>query len=80
MLHADVTELTRIIVIETNDKLVGLMVDNVYQVVRLLQNSIDPPSEMIEGISEDYIMGIGRLRNRLIVILNLKKILFLEEE
>jgi purine-binding chemotaxis protein CheW len=80
MSHADVTELTRIIVIETNDKLVGLMVDNVYQVVRLPQNSIDPPSEMIEGVSEDYIMGIGRLKNRLIVILNLKKILFLEEE
>ncbi|OHD69924.1 MAG: hypothetical protein A2W19_09155 [Spirochaetes bacterium RBG_16_49_21] len=77
---ADITLLTRVIVIETNDKLVGLMVDNVHQVVRISQNSIEPPSELIEGVSEVYIWGIGRFRERLIVILNLANILFLEED
>lgn len=75
-----VTDLTRIIVIETNDKLTGLMVDNVHQVVRISQNNVDPPSELIEGVSEEYIWGIGRLKDRLIVILNLANILFLEED
>jgi purine-binding chemotaxis protein CheW len=75
-----ITELTRIIVIETIDKLVGLWVDNVYQVVRLPVRSIDPPSELIEGISEEFIKGIGRLHNRLIVILNLDGILFSKTE
>lgn len=75
-----ITDLTRIIVIETSDKLVGLMVDNVHQVVRISQNNVDPPSELIEGVSELYIYGIGRLRDRLIVILNLSNILFLEED
>ncbi|HOD16353.1 MAG TPA: chemotaxis protein CheW [Spirochaetota bacterium] len=78
--RAKVTDLTRIIVIETNDKLVGLMVDNVHQVVRITQNNVDPPSELIEGVSEKYIWGIGRLKDRLIVILNLANILFLEED
>ncbi len=78
--RAQVTDLTRIIVIETNDKLVGLMVDNVHQVVRITQSNVDPPSELIEGVSERYIWGIGRLKDRLIVILNLANILFLEED
>lgn len=74
-----ITDLTRIIVIETNDKLVGLLVDNVYQVVRLPNADIDPPSELVEGVSEEFIKGIGRLHNRLIIILNLSNILFLED-
>ena len=78
--RARVTELTRIIVIETNDKLVGLMVDNVHQVVRITQSNVDPPGELIEGVSEKYIWGIGRLKDRLIVILNMANILFIEED
>jgi purine-binding chemotaxis protein CheW len=56
------------------------MVDNVHQVVRIAQNNVDPPSELIEGVSEEYIRGIGRFKDRLIVILNLANILFLEED
>ncbi|MCU0846783.1 MAG: chemotaxis protein CheW [Spirochaetes bacterium] len=77
---AQVTDLTRVIVIETTEKLVGLLVDNVYQVVRIPESHIDPPSELIEGVSEEYITGIGRLKDRLIVILNISNILFMEEE
>ena len=75
----EVTDLTRIIVIETNGKQVGLLVDNVHQVVRIPMTSIDPPSDLITGMSEDYISGIGRLKDRLIVILNMSNIIFLED-
>ncbi len=77
---SDITDLTRVIVVETGEKLVGLLVDNVHQVVRIPESSVDPPSELIEGVSEQFIMGIGRLKNRLIVILNLGNILFEDEE
>lgn len=76
----EITDLTRIIVIETNGKQVGLLVDNVHQVVRIPVVSIDPPSELITGVSEDFISGIGRLKDRLIVILNMSNIIFLEDE
>lgn len=76
----EVTDLTRVIVIETEGKEVGLLVDNVYQVVRIHESFVDPPSELIEGVSEEYIKGIGRLKDRLIVILNMSNILFLEED
>ncbi|MCP4136525.1 MAG: chemotaxis protein CheW [bacterium] len=77
---AEYTDLTRIIVIETGGKQVGLLVDNVYQVVRIPDSNIDPPSELLEGVSQEFISGIGRLRNRLIVILNMTNVLFLEDE
>lgn len=73
------TDQTRIIVIETGDKLIGLWVDSVYQVVRLPLANIDPPSELIEGISEEFIKGVGRLRNRLVIILNFESLLFARE-
>ncbi|TAL38749.1 MAG: purine-binding chemotaxis protein CheW [Spirochaetes bacterium] len=78
--RVEVTDLTRIIVIEIGEKLVGLLVDNVYQVVRLPLSHIEQPSELIEGISEEFIEGIGRLRNRLIIILKLDSMLFSKAE
>jgi len=77
---AGATDLSRIIVVETGEKLVGLFVDSVHQVVRITENSIDSASEMIDGISDIFISGIGRYRNRLIIILNLDNILFQDEE
>jgi len=77
---AGITDLTRIIVIETEEKQVGLLVDNVYQVVRIPDSHVDPPSELIEGVSDDFTIGIGRLKDRLIVLLNMSNIIFLEED
>ncbi len=75
----EITDSTRIIVIESMEKLVGLLVDNVHQVVRLPESNVDPPAELVEGVSEVFIKGIGRLNKRLIVILNLNNMLFEEE-
>ena len=77
---AEYTDLTRIIVIETEGKQVGLLVDNVYQVVRIPETSVDPPSDLISGVSEDFIKGIGRFEDRLIVILNMGDVIFIDEE
>lgn len=74
------TELSRIIVVEIGEKLVGLLVDNVHQVIRLSRSRIDEPHDLIEGISTEFISGIGRLQDRLIVILRLDNILFSDEQ
>jgi purine-binding chemotaxis protein CheW len=70
-----VSDLTRIIVVEIEEKYVGLLVDNVHQVVRMSPSEIDPPSSLLEGVSEDFISGIGRLKDRLIVIIKIGYIL-----
>ena len=76
----DITDLTRIIVVETNGKLVGLIVDNVHQVVRLPLNNIDSPTGFFQGVSDEFLSGVGRLKDRLIIILNLNNILFPESK
>ncbi|MGB4268728.1 MAG: chemotaxis protein CheW [Spirochaetota bacterium] len=80
MQQVGLTELSRIIVVEIGEKLVGLLVDNVHQVIRLSRSRIDEPHELIEGISTEFISGIGRLQDRLIVILRLDNILFSDEQ
>lgn len=77
---AVITEQSRVIVIESDDKLIGLLVDNVSQVLRIRENNIDPPSLLIEGVSEEYIAGVGRLKERLIIILSMQNILFADAE
>lgn len=74
------TDLSRIIVVEIGGKLVGLQVDDVHQVIRLPLNHIDPPSRLIEGISEEFIQGIGRLSDSLVILLRLENMLFSEEK
>ena len=76
----DMTDQSRIIVIESDDKLIGLLVDNVSQVLRIKENNIDPPSLLIEGVSEEFIKGVGRLKDRLIIILNMSNIIFADVE
>jgi len=75
-----ITDLTRVIVIDTKGKQIGLLVDNVYQVVRIPTVNIDPPSEIITGVSEEFISGIGRFNDRLIILLKISHLIFLEDK
>ncbi|MCL1864837.1 MAG: chemotaxis protein CheW [Spirochaetes bacterium] len=75
-----ITDLTRIIVVDTGGKQIGLLVDNVYQVVRIPTANIDPPSEIITGVSEEFISGIGRFNDRLIILLKMSYLIFLEDK
>jgi purine-binding chemotaxis protein CheW len=74
------TEQSRIIVIEVNAKIIGLQVDNVSQVIRVNEENIDPPSDLLEGVSDKFISGVARMPEGLMVILSLDHILFSEEE
>ena len=71
---------TRIIVVGIGNKLVGLLVDKVFQVIRIPLKDISSPSELIDGISAEFIQGVGRLKDRLIIMLKLDNMLFPVEE
>lgn len=72
--ESEVTDLSRIIVIDTNGKKIGLLVDNVRKVVRIPEANVSPPSDIITDLSEEFIQGIGRLPDNLIIILNMTSI------
>ena len=71
---------TRIIVVEVGDNTVGMLVDSVSEVLRLPSEFVDDvPSLVDTEVPEHYIRGVGKLEDRLLVLLDLNKILTPEE-
>jgi purine-binding chemotaxis protein CheW len=64
----------RIMVLSISKRLVGIKVDAASEVLTLSQEEIEPPPEELGGI-EEGIAGIAKVNNRLIILLDLGKIL-----
>lgn len=64
------TEDTRIIIIKVEEIVVGMIVDAVSEVTTIDQNNIEPPQAVVGGIAADYLSGVGKLENRLLILLN----------
>ena len=69
----------RIIVVVVMEKLVGIIVDQVEQVIRLKKDIIDPPPNIGSVKIRDYIIGIAKKDDNLILVLNVDKIMSSEE-
>jgi len=65
---------TRIIVVELDGLVLGFIVDSVSEVLRISGNTIEPPPSMVAGIESEYIEGVGKLDDRLLILLELKKV------
>lgn len=65
---------SRIIVVDIGST-VGLIVDSVSEVLRISSDTIEPPPPLTGGIGSEYIMGIGKLEDRLIILLDIDKLL-----
>jgi purine-binding chemotaxis protein CheW len=73
------TRASRIVVVEIGDQVVGLVVDGVSEVLRVNTALIEPPSPVVAGIDSEYLQGIARLPERLVVLLDLDRVLAREE-
>lgn len=69
------TDNTRIIVVEIAGHTVGMIVDEVTEVLRISANNVEPPPSIIGGVTADYLRGVGKLGERLLVLLDLHQIL-----
>ena len=70
---------TRIIVIEINSMIVGFVVDSVSEVLRIPASTVEPPPPVVAGLESDYISGVGKLHDRLLILLDLDKLLSSED-
>ncbi len=69
-------ESARIVVTEIMHQTVGILVDEVPEVLRIPEENIEPTPQLIDSeINKEYIRGVGKLEHRLILLLNLDKIL-----
>ena len=64
---------TRIVVMELENKIV--LVDGVSEVLRIPESTVEDPPPVVAGIGSEYIRGIGKLDNRLLILLNLDNLL-----
>ena len=66
----------RIIVVDIDGKITGFIVDAVSQVLRIPRSTIEPPpSIVVAGIESEYITGVSKLDDKLLILLDFSKIL-----
>ncbi|MFH0874660.1 MAG: chemotaxis protein CheW [archaeon] len=76
MISGEKNKDTRIIVTEIGDSTIGMIVDNCNEVLRLSSSQIEAAPEIItKKINSEYIVGVGVIKERLIILLNLGKVL-----
>ena len=67
------------VVINIHNMTVGFIVDSVSQVLRIPANTVEPPPPVVAGLDSEYIEGVGKLEDRLLILLDLDRLLSSEE-
>lgn len=75
MENAEDTDLSRIIVLEVDSRVFGIRVDAVTEVMRLEEDAIEPPPSVAMGVDSHYIRGVGKIGDRLLILLDLEHIM-----
>ena len=70
---------TRIIVVEVNGSTIGFIVDSVKEVIRITGDITEAPPEIVTGINSEFIKAVGKLPDRLLILIDIEKILSISE-
>jgi purine-binding chemotaxis protein CheW len=66
---------TRIVVVRVGERLLGLLVDGASQVLKVPVSRIEPPPEEVQEKGGDYIRGVAKLDDRLVIVVDLGRLL-----
>lgn len=69
------SEHERIVVVNRQGSFCGVLVDEVVQVVRLAVAGIEPPPVVLEGIDREFVLGIGQVAGRMLILLDMETVL-----
>lgn len=73
------TDENRILIVEIQNMRVGLVVDAATDVIDVELSSIEPPPSIIGGVTQDYVKGVIRRENNILILLDLERVLNLAE-
>lgn len=76
---SQVTEDTRIVVVKVDDKTIGIIADEVSEVLRIPEEAIEPTPTLLNSFNQSGIIGVGKLEGRLLILLDLENTLSSEE-
>lgn len=65
----------KIIIVELENNNIGMQVDSVTEMMRLFTDDIADPPKIVKGINSNYLKGVGKLNEELLIILDLSSIL-----
>jgi purine-binding chemotaxis protein CheW len=74
------TKEARIVVTEMDGSTVGMLVDTVSEVLDVADEAIEPPSPIVTTVDSGFITGIAKVDERLVILLDLEKVLSAEEK
>ncbi|MFN2449705.1 MAG: chemotaxis protein CheW [Candidatus Baltobacteraceae bacterium] len=74
------TKSTRIVVTEIGSKRVGIVVDGVSEVLNIPLEQVEKAPDMIAGVGTEYIQGVGKVADRLIILLDLTMVMSGDEK
>ena len=80
MPRAETTKSTRIVVTEIGSKRVGIVVDSVSEVLNIPLEQVEDAPDMIAGVGTEYIQGVGKVGDRLIILLDLTMVISGDEK
>jgi purine-binding chemotaxis protein CheW len=72
-------ERSRIMIMDIQGLTIGLVVDEVSEVLRIPENTVDPTPPMATDISKEFITGIAKLEDRLIILIDMDRLIEQEE-
>ena len=70
---------TRIIVVNVGSKTIGMVVDAVTEVLRVSAEQVEPPPSSIAGFDQEYVRGLIKLEDKLLILLNIERTLAREQ-
>jgi purine-binding chemotaxis protein CheW len=73
------TAITRVIVVEVEGRMVGMVVDSASQVVRIPADQFDPPPTVMGQVSRDFVTAVGKMGEKLIIMIDVDRVLSTEE-
>jgi purine-binding chemotaxis protein CheW len=73
--EGEMTDESRIMVLQSNGKTIGIVVDAVSEVLRVKRDEIAPPPPTVAGLGREYLTGIVKLDKQLLILLDIDKIL-----
>jgi purine-binding chemotaxis protein CheW len=73
-LQSDASTHPHTIIVESRDGLIGMLVDAVSEVIRVPPDQIHPPPSVTTGANSEYLRGICRLGERLLIYLDVEKV------
>jgi len=76
---ATLTDESRIMVLSVQGRTLGIVVDAVDEVLRVAREQIAPPPPTVAGLDREYLAGLVRRDNRLLILLNIDRLLGTEE-